>query len=130
MGVAFGEGLAPSAKGWHLRQRIGALGAVLAPSLQGGCLIQCLRMFKISHQQSKHWKVDLPGSRKGFMSVDGSAQCRGCQCTTLIPQLLLVAMKSANFLAISAARCSATLLVRRRAGVFGKLGAFAAGCLI
>jgi hypothetical protein len=64
------------------------------------------------------------------MSVDGSAQCRGCQCTTLIPQLLLVAMKSANFLAISAARCSATLLAPRRAGVFGKLGAFAAGCLI
>ena len=58
MGVAFGEELASSAQGWRLRQRIGALGAVLAPSLQGGCLIQSLRMFTISHQQSKQWKVD------------------------------------------------------------------------
>ena len=36
----------------------------------------------------------------------GSAQCQGCQCTALFPQLLMV-LKSARRLSISAARCSA-----------------------
>ena len=44
-----------------------------------------------------------PGSMKGIHPCDGSAQCRGCQCTALSPQLL-VALKSARRLAISAAR--------------------------
>ena len=47
-----------------------------------------------------------PGSTKGIHPCDGSAQCRGCQCTALSPQLL-VALKSARRSAISAARCSA-----------------------
>ncbi len=44
-----------------------------------------------------------PGSTKGIHPCDGSAQCRGCQCTALSPQLLM-ALKSARRLAISAAR--------------------------
>ena len=44
-----------------------------------------------------------PGSTEGIHPCDGSAQCRGCQCTALSPQLL-VALKSARRLAISAAR--------------------------
>ena len=47
-----------------------------------------------------------PGSTKGIHPCDGSAQCRGYQCTALSPQLL-VALKFARRLAISAARCSA-----------------------
>ena len=44
-----------------------------------------------------------PGSTKGIHPCDGSAQCRGCQCSALSPQFL-VALRSARRLAISAAR--------------------------
>ena len=44
--------------------------------------------------------------RRDSRPCDGSAQCQGCQCTALSPQLL-VALKFARRSAISAARCSA-----------------------
>ena len=50
--------------------------------------------------------LHVPGRRRDSRPCDGSAQCQGCQCTALSPQLL-VALKSARRLAISAARCSA-----------------------
>ena len=50
--------------------------------------------------------LHVPGRRRDSRLCDGSAQCQGCQCTALSPQLL-VALKSARRSAISAARCSA-----------------------
>ena len=50
--------------------------------------------------------LHVPGRRRDSRPCDGSAQCQGCQCTALFPQLL-VALKSARRLAISAARSSA-----------------------
>ena len=50
--------------------------------------------------------LHVPGRRRDSHPCDGSAQCQGCQFTALSPQLL-VALKSARRLAISAARCSA-----------------------
>ena len=50
--------------------------------------------------------LHVPGRRRDSRPCDGSAQCQGCQCTALSPQLL-VALKSARRSAISAARCSA-----------------------
>ena len=42
-----------------------------------------------------HPPAARPGSTKGIHPCDGSAQCRGCQCTALSPQLLM-ALKSAH----------------------------------
>ena len=50
--------------------------------------------------------LHVPGRRRDSRPCDGSAQCQGCQCTALTPQLL-VALKPARRSAISAARCSA-----------------------
>ena len=46
---------------------------------------------------------DVPGRRRDSRPCGGSAQCQGCQCTALSPQLM-VALKSARRPAISAAR--------------------------
>ena len=50
--------------------------------------------------------LHVPGRRRDSRPCEGSAPCQGCQCTALSHQLL-VALKSARRLAISAARCSA-----------------------
>ena len=50
--------------------------------------------------------LHVPGRRRYSHPCGGSAQCQGCQCTALSPQLL-VASKFARRLTISAARCSA-----------------------
>ena len=51
--------------------------------------------------------LHVPGRRRDSRPCDGSAQRQGCQCTALLSPQLLVALKSARRLAISAARCSA-----------------------
>ena len=56
--------------------------------------------------------LHVPGRRRDSRPCDGSAQCQGCQCTALSPQLL-VALKSARRLAISAALFRQALLVLR-----------------
>jgi hypothetical protein len=55
---------------------------------------------------SFHPPPHVPGRRRDSRPCDGSAQCQGRQCTALSPQLL-VALKSARRLAISAASCLA-----------------------
>ena len=65
--------------------------------------------------------LHVPGRRRGSRPCDGSVQCQGCHCTTISPELLL-AMKSARRLAISAARCSATRCLASGVSLVSPLG--------
>ena len=65
--------------------------------------------------------LHVPGRRRDSRPCDGSAQCQGCQCTALSPQLL-VALKSARRSAISAARSSAKRCLSSGVALVSPLG--------
>ena len=72
--------------------------------------------------------LHVPGRRRDSRPCDGSAQCQGFQCTALSPQLL-VALKSARRLAISAARCSAERCLSSGVTLMSPLGCHTKGLL-
>ena len=82
-------------------------GLCKAPHDSGVCWKQFMMMLQeevlVCGGVSFHPPLHVPGRRSHSRPCGGSAQCQGCQCTTALSPQLLMVLKNARRLAISAA---------------------------